>query len=125
MLEDFVQLWSAKERGRDGLVPESFADDENRRRLREASTARALCIAAVVELALLLFVATSLPRGAMAVGWAIFAATLLVALVLAARSLSALARAEVEGVAEHEADGAPEDRGDEPDARDPADAPPV
>ncbi len=94
VLDDFVQMWSAKEAGRDGLVPASFADEQNRRRLRQAALARALCIVAVVELAVLLFVATSWPTAAMAVAWASFGLTLLVALVVAVRSLSALARVE-------------------------------
>jgi hypothetical protein len=108
VLDDFVQMWSAKERGRDGLVPASFADEANRRRLRQASTARALCIAAVVELALLLFVATSLPPAAMAVAWAIFGVTVLAALVLAARALSALALVETASQGS-EVDGAERD----------------
>jgi len=114
VLDDFVQMWSAKERGRDGLVPASFAQGENRRRLRQASTARALCIVAVVELAVLLFVATSLSTAAMAVAWGTFAVTVLAAAVLAARSLSALADVESDAMGAM-AGEEPEGAGDEPD----------
>lgn len=109
VLDDFVQMWSAKERGRDGLVPASFDDEANRRLLRQASAARALCIAAVVELTALLFVASWLPAAAKNALWALFAVTVLAAVVLAARSLSALARVEREA-----ASSSPEDPSEAP-----------
>jgi len=94
VLDDFVQMWNAKERGRDGLVPASFGDEANRVRLRQASTARALCILAVVFLAVLLFVANSWPPSVVVVLWVVLAAIVVAAATLGVRSLGALARAE-------------------------------
>lgn len=111
VLDDFIRMWSAKERSRDGLVPGSFDDDGARQLLRQASTARALCIAAVVELTVLLFVASWLPAAAVTALWVLFALTVVVAIVVAARSLSALAQIERRDGGRETDAMAPEDHG--------------
>jgi Flp pilus assembly protein TadB len=94
VLDDFVQMWGAKERSRDGLVPDSFEDEANRRRLRIAGASRALLIAAVAGAAILLFVASWLPLPVLVAVWVLVGATVIVGLALAAWSLSHLADEE-------------------------------